>query len=90
MVAAMFKGQQPSGSAAKFDMLADGGTLKLNVFIPEEELKKSIQSDIAALSPSTAPTAAPRPAPPAAPKPAATQVLDKEGNTVVLRLPGKE
>lgn len=90
MVAAMFKGQQPSGSAAKFDMLADGGTLKLNVFIPEEELKKSIQSDIAALSPTTAPTAAPRPAPPAAPKPAATQVLDKEGNTVVLQLPGKE
>ncbi len=51
MIAAMFKGQETPGSAAKFDLQADGGTLKLTVFIPDEELKKTIVAETAMFSP---------------------------------------
>jgi hypothetical protein len=48
MIAAVLKGLDTPTSAAKFDAQADGGTLKLTVSIPDEELKTAIQ---AALSP---------------------------------------
>jgi len=50
-IAAMVKGTETSGSAAKFDLQAEGGTLKLTVFIPDEELKKTIEAETAILSP---------------------------------------
>jgi hypothetical protein len=50
MIAAAVKGQT-SASAAKFDLQADGGTLKLSVSIPDAELKKTIEAETAALSP---------------------------------------
>jgi len=101
MLAAMFKGQQKSNSAAKFDLHADGGTLKLAVFIPEAELKDTILSDAPAFSQTPAPAVAPpaleaaidpaQPTPSAAPpKPRASQVVDKAGDTVVLTLPGRK
>ena len=52
MIAAMVKGQS-TASGAKFDLQADGGTLRLNVFIPESELKKVMETQAAALSPVT-------------------------------------
>lgn len=60
MVAAMLKGQKPSAGGAKFDLEAEGGTIKLNVSIPEAELKKMITSEKAALTPQM-PTTAPAP-----------------------------
>jgi hypothetical protein len=54
MIAALVKGQT-STSAAKFDLQADGGALKLNVYIPDAELKKTIEAETAALSPVTVP-----------------------------------
>ena len=50
MIAAVVKGRT-AASAAKFDLQADGGTLKLSVYIPEAELKKTIEAETAALSP---------------------------------------
>jgi hypothetical protein len=50
MMAAMVTGSQKSTSAAKFDAKVDGGTLKLSLFVPEEELKKAIQAQTAVLS----------------------------------------
>jgi hypothetical protein len=50
MIAAIVKGQT-STSAAKFDLQADAETLKLNVYIPDAELKKTIEAETAALSP---------------------------------------
>ena len=50
MIAAMLKGKA-SGSQAKFDLQADGDTLKLDVYIPESELKKVVETERAALSP---------------------------------------
>jgi hypothetical protein len=60
MIAAMVKGQS-STSGARFDLQADGGTLKLDVYIPDAELKKAIRSQTAAFLPvsTTAPIAAP-------------------------------
>jgi hypothetical protein len=128
MVAAMLNSKQPPEAASRLEMQVDDDTIKLTLSIPEEELKKTIQTETAALSPATAPpsapgasavslgnvdsgTAAPAVVPdgalpalaapvvaPAAPtelpqlasKNAASQVLDKEGNTVILQLPGKK
>jgi len=50
MIAALVKGQM-SASAAKFDLQADAENLKLSVFIPDAELKKTIEAETAALSP---------------------------------------
>jgi hypothetical protein len=50
LVAAMLKAQQPSESAARFDIEAQEGTLKLTVTIPEEELKLAIEAESASLS----------------------------------------
>ena len=96
----MLKAQQPSASGVKFDLEADGGTLKLHVSIPEEELRKAIQTETTTLSQMAGLTSAPAhtPAvPPAASAPykgaakaAAAEAVDNEGNTVVVRLPGKK
>jgi len=86
MVAAMLKAQQPSGSATKFAFEVEDGNLKLTVSIPEEELKRTIQMQTAAASQKGAPTAPPQ----APPRPTSSQVLDPEGNTVILKLPGKQ
>ncbi|HUB83458.1 MAG TPA: hypothetical protein VMB03_31885 [Bryobacteraceae bacterium] len=52
MIAALVKGQTTAGGS-KFDLQADGGSLRLNLFIPEAELKKTIEAQAAALSPVT-------------------------------------
>jgi hypothetical protein len=52
LIAALVKGQT-TASAAKFDLQADGGTLRINVFIPETELKKAMAVQAVALSPVT-------------------------------------
>lgn len=87
MMAALVKGQGQSPSAARFDLQADGGTMKLTVFIPDEELKRTIEAETAALSPVATPSgstqsgsnqssstqsAAPASAPAAAPEPQET------------------
>jgi hypothetical protein len=91
MLAGILKPQQASEGAAKFDLQVDNGTLKLHVSIPEEELKKAIQEGAEELLKAGPPTAIskPRDSPRAAPQSAGSQLLDKDGNTVVLKLPGK-
>jgi hypothetical protein len=90
MISAMLKAQQPSGSAARFDLQGEEGTIKLTAAIPEEELKRVMEKSVAHAMARTAvavnPAAAPMVAP--TPEPTASQVLDKEGNTVILHLPG--
>jgi hypothetical protein len=102
-ISAILKTPQLSGSATRFDLQVEEGTLKLTLAIPEEELQKIIEvervsqamarTDVAA-APAVVPEPAVRTPPPAipgaTPKPAAAQVLDKEGNTVILQLPGKK
>jgi len=103
-LAAMIKGQT-SASAVKFDLQADGGNFRLDVYIPEAELKKSIEAGTAAFSPVTVaapaagadaeefrPSAIAAPTPPAqpAPKPVAPKVLEQDQDTVVFKLPGKK
>ena len=106
MLAALVQGANTSASGAKFDLQADGGTLKLTVFIPDEELKKAIAAQSLALpsgitvtseAPDNGPSGAvegPPPIPAAAavlpPKPAARKVAEKETDTVVFTLPGKK
>jgi hypothetical protein len=51
MIAAMVQGQHTSETGAKFDMQVDGGNFRLAVFIPDEELKKTIEAETAILSP---------------------------------------
>jgi hypothetical protein len=51
MIAAMMKGQQNSAAGARFDLQSEGGTIKLSVFIPEEELKKTIAGEAALFAP---------------------------------------
>ncbi|HEX3742779.1 MAG TPA: hypothetical protein VHW09_02570 [Bryobacteraceae bacterium] len=60
MIAAMVKGQK-AANGAKFDVQLDDRTFKLNVYIPEAELKKVVEAQTAVLSPVTisAPTASP-------------------------------
>jgi hypothetical protein len=57
-IAALLKGQDAPTGAAKFDMQANGGTLKLTVSLSDEELKAAIQAETAVLSPVSAPVAA--------------------------------
>jgi len=90
LLSAMLRAQQPAGGA-KFDLQADNGTFKLAVTIPEEELKKAMEAQSGMLAQmlgggtmAPATRLAPGPAPRTTPPP----VLDKDGNTVVLTLPG--
>ena len=57
MMAALVKGQQTSTNTPKFDLQAEGANLKLTVSIPEEELKRTIEAETAALSPVSAQSA---------------------------------
>jgi hypothetical protein len=73
----MFEGMlktQPSKTAAKFNLRADGGTLTVDLFIPEAELKRTVTSQRNTLAgmvrsqfPGALPDAAPAPAPASAP-----------------------
>jgi hypothetical protein len=94
---AMLKAQQPSASQAKVDIHAEGGTLKLSLAISEEELKKAIEQQSAALKRAVArgagTAAAPAPEVEILPKPAAPgepAVLNPSGGTGVVMLPGAE
>jgi hypothetical protein len=53
-MAALVKGPETSASAAKFETRSEGETLKLSVTIPDEELKRTIVAEMAALSPLSA------------------------------------
>jgi hypothetical protein len=88
----MLKAQQPAARGAKFDLRMEEGSLKLNVSIPEEALKKALQPQAVAALYNRAPVIGP-----AAPKVAADhkvaatpQLVDKDGNAVVLTLPGRK
>jgi len=81
----MLKAQQPSMSGAQVALHSENGTLRISLNITEEEFKKAIAAQRAALQQALAPQPAPRPAP----KPAPPQVLTKDGDTLVLTLPGK-
>jgi hypothetical protein len=80
MMIKMFEGMlktQPSKTAAKFNLRADGGTLTVDLFIPEAELKRTVTTQRNALAgmvrsqfPGALPAAAPAPAPASAPSPA--------------------
>jgi hypothetical protein len=87
MVAAILKAQQPSANAAKFDLQADGDIVRFTMAISEEELTRAIRGETARAA---APVPAPKTAPKVPSKPPAAQVFDQEGNTVVLRLPGRK
>ena len=87
----MMKAQQPQASAAKFDVHADQGTLRLSLSVPEEELKKAMDAQAARMK---AAKAAPKPkAEPViiAPQPevetAMPHVLNPDGGTGVISLP---
>lgn len=75
MMIKMFEGMlqtQPSKTAAKFNLRADGGTLKLDLFIPEAELKRTVttqKSVLAGMVRSQFPGAIPAAAAAAAPAP---------------------
>jgi len=57
LMATLLNGQGTSG-AARFDVQETGGTLKLAVSIPDEELKKAIEDETAGLLPASAQSAA--------------------------------
>jgi hypothetical protein len=57
LMASLLKGQETS-RGVKFDVAASGGTLKLAVSIPDEELRKAIQAETAGLLPASAQPAA--------------------------------
>lgn len=96
---------QPSGAATKFEMKSNNGTVTVSLAIPEAELKKAVQTHATSLPQASArqaaqPTIATRPATIAAPvyaapasskraPAAAPQVIDSEGNTIILTLPGR-
>ena len=90
---AMMKAQQPQAGTGKFEVHADQGTLHLSLTIPEEVLKKAmdaqaarIKSALAASQPKTAPVIA-------VPQPASgsqvPRVLNPDGGTAVITLPGR-
>jgi hypothetical protein len=101
MVQAMIEAKQPTAGSAKFDVHTEDGAIKLSMMIPEADLLKAIQMQtgvatqaMAGMPPvrtapvfSRPPAVAVRPAAPAkAASPA--MVFDKDGNTVILTLPG--
>ena len=66
---------------------AGNGTLQIALTVPEEEFKKAIETQRAALRQAAAPK--PAPAPAARPTPPPPPVVTKDGDTLVLTLPGK-
>jgi hypothetical protein len=93
LLTGMLKVQQPAGGVS-FDLQTKNGTFKLAMTIPEEELKKAMAAQSGALAQMLAATTGPTTGGgfplkmPSAPKPTPPPVLDKDGNTVVLTLPG--
>jgi hypothetical protein len=72
LVAGMLNARKPAAKGAKFDLRIEEGSLKLDVSIPEEELKKALEPQaVGALH-------------------NGTQLVDKDGNAVVLTLPGRK
>ncbi len=86
---AMTAGQpgQPS-SGVKFESSMAGDSLKLSVAVPEATLRKAMQSRQAIRRPVTA-SPVPGPAAVFAPSPAKPPVINGNGDTVVITLPGK-
>jgi hypothetical protein len=78
LIQAMVNAQQPSSTAAKFDVRAENGSLRISLSVPEEEIKKAIETHRAAL----------KPAHPAAPKLPPPGVQTTDGGTVIVTLPG--
>jgi hypothetical protein len=93
MLKFMIDAQPKKEGGAKFDLQSDHDTLKLALFIPEEELKKGIEAQKANLATAlTVRTAAqtPAPAPPAVLTPTPGSILkDQKGDTVMVTLPRK-
>jgi hypothetical protein len=102
MVEAMIKAKQPTAGGAKFDLHAEDGTFKLSMMVPEAEVLKAMQTQTRATTQAMAEKPAVRTAPvvsmspvvavtpakePAKATPQA-MVFDKDGNTVILTLPG--
>ncbi len=80
----MLAAQKNSASGAKFSLGANNGTVKLSLFIPEEELKKAITAQKGAFPMMPMITQAP-------PKPVDTKgkiVTNSTGDTVSVTLPG--
>ncbi len=98
MIEGMMKAQKPAPGGARFDLRTENGTLKLAVFIPEEELKKGLaaqkdrltgmlmgQFGAAPAAPSAREISGPIARPAAGP---ATIVTNSRGDTVTVTLPG--
>jgi hypothetical protein len=66
-ISAIFKGQELSASATRFDLHSEAGSLKLTVSIPEEQLKQVIEAETATLSPVSLESATPAPSAPSSP-----------------------
>src|ERR1017187_6575105 len=99
MVEAMIKAKQPTAGGAKFDLHRSEGTFKLSMVISEAEVLKAVQTQtggptqaivgkpavrtapVVSMSPVAVTPAAAKPVPP-------PMVFDKDGNTVILTLPG--
>jgi hypothetical protein len=79
-------GQPASG--VKFESHMAGETLKLAVFVPEAAMRKAMQSRAAAVRPATV-SPVPGPATVSAPVAAKPPVLNGNGDTVIITLPGK-
>jgi hypothetical protein len=89
---------QPSKSAAKFDLRAEGSTIRLDVFIPQSELKRTVPMQKEAIARvlqgrASTPAAASVPAPPrdpvsSPPSAPAVIVTNAAGETVHVTLPG--
>jgi len=79
-------GQPASG--VKFESHMAGDTLKLSVAVPEAILRKTMQSRQAAVRPATA-SPVPGPAAVSAPVAAKPPVVNANGDTVIITLPGK-
>ena len=79
-------GQPASG--VKFESHMAGETLKLSVAVPEAAMRKAMQARAAAVRPATV---SPVPAPATVSAPAATKppVVNGNGDTVIITLPGK-
>ena len=112
LMASVLKGKSNTTNGPKFELKTEDSTVKLTLSIPEADLLKIVNSELAVLSPGAKPATAPEPpastpetapaplpAPPVPPskpmpiaavKPANAQVFDKDGNTLILQLPGKK
>jgi len=104
MVEAMIKAKQPTAGSAKFDVHVEDGAIKVSMMISEADVLQAMQMQTGAATQAVAEKPPVRTAPvismsplavtpaapakePAKPKPQ-TMVFDKDGNTVILTLPG--